>query len=190
MEKALVNPSHGTVPLRLLNLSSEPQCLYQRAVAATAELVERVTEFETNSCYPQPCDLDKNNVSLIQDYDPSNLPEHLQNVLDASVGTLTDKQKGIFFNLLVKLQHVFAKFKYGLGRTDLVLHEIDTGDHRPIKQPVIRLPLHKRELVEQEVPKKCLKITSLSPLKAHEVQPLCSRRKRVIQKDFVWITEL
>ena len=38
--KALVNPSHGTVPLRLLNLSSEPQCLYQRAMAATAKLVE------------------------------------------------------------------------------------------------------------------------------------------------------
>lgn len=145
--KALVNTDNSSVPLRLMNLTSKPQQLYPKTVAATAELVETVTELENNSCDLDPCDL----VNSVQDFDPENLPEHLQIVWESNASSLNDKQKGIFFNLLIKHQHVFARSKYDLGRTDLVQHEIDTGNSRPIKQNVRRLPLNKRDIVEKEV---------------------------------------
>ena len=40
-----------------------------------------------------------------------------------------------------------------LGQTDLVEHEIETGDHRPIKIPPRRLPIFKRDQVDQELDK-------------------------------------
>ena len=45
----------------------------------------------------------------------------------------------------MKYQNVFAKSKYDLGRTTIVQHEIDTGDHRPIKQAPRRMPLNKKK---------------------------------------------
>lgn len=145
--KALVNPNNSSVPLRVMNLTSKPQLLYTKTVAATAELVESVTELENNSCDLDPCDL----VNSVQDFDPLHLPEHLRIVWESNAGSLNDAQRVIFFNLLIKHQEVFAKSKYDLGRTDLVQHEINTGNHRPIKQHVRRLPLNKREIVEKEV---------------------------------------
>ena len=51
----------------------------------------------------------------------------------------------------MKYQNVFAKSKYDLGRTTIVQHEIDTGDHPPIKQAPRRMPLAKKEVVRKEV---------------------------------------
>ena len=48
--KALVNPSHGKVPQRLMNLTAEPQSLRQSTVAATIESVESVTAIENAQC--------------------------------------------------------------------------------------------------------------------------------------------
>ena len=41
--KALVNPSNGVIPLRLMNLDSKPQSLHIKTVAAIADPVESVT---------------------------------------------------------------------------------------------------------------------------------------------------
>ena len=86
-----------------------------------------------------------------KEFDPETLPAHLKIVWDANVTDLTDEQRLIFFNLLIRHQSVFAKNKYDLGQTDLVQHEIDTGDNRPIKQAARRLPLNKREEAEKQV---------------------------------------
>ena len=76
------------------------------------------------------------------------MPEHIKAVWEANVTTLSVEQQKHFFNLLIKHQNVFAASKYDLGRTDLVQHEIDTGDHPPMKQPARRIPLNKRNIIE------------------------------------------
>lgn len=53
--------------------------------------------------------------------------------------------------MLIKHQDVFAKSKFDLGRTNIVQHEINTGNHPPIKQAPRRLALNKREIAEKEV---------------------------------------
>lgn len=144
--KALVNPSQGKVPLRLLNLTGQPQALRKRTIAATVECVENVTAIETD-----PCPTDTFPVRSVHDLDPKDLPEHLHLVWEANYSDLSDQQRQSFLALLLKHQNVFAKSKFDLGRTDLVQHKIDTGDHKPIKQAPRRLPLNKREIAEKEV---------------------------------------
>ena len=82
---------------------------------------------------------------------PERLPDHLRIVWDANVESLTDEQKRIFFDLLVKHWSVFTESRYVLGRTNIVQHEIFTGDHKPIKQAARRLPLNNREDAECQV---------------------------------------
>ena len=144
--KALVNPSIGRVPLRLMNLTGQPQALHTHTIAATVECVENVTALETD---PRPTDSCP--VRSVHDLDPKDLPDHLRVVWDANSSDLTDQQRQSFLALLLKHQTVFAQSKYDLGRTDLVQHKIDTGDHKPIKQVPRRLPLNKREIAEKEV---------------------------------------
>ena len=48
-------------------------------------------------------------------------------------------------------QAVFAKHDDDLGRTNIVQHRTDTGDHLPIKQRPRRVPIHKRDLIEREL---------------------------------------
>ena len=37
------------------------------------------------------------------------------------------------------------------GRTNAVTHEIDTGDHRPLRQPPRRIPVHYAGQLEQMI---------------------------------------
>ena len=147
--KTLVNASNGFIPLRVINLNSQPQSLHIKTVAAIAEPVVSVTSIEGHDLDRR--DLDPELVRTIKEFDPEKLPAHLKIVWDANVTDLTDEQRQIFFDLLIRHQSVFAKNKYDLGRTDLVQHEIDTGDNRPIKQAARRLPLNKREEAEKQV---------------------------------------
>ena len=53
--------------------------------------------------------------------------------------------------MLIRYQDVFAKDKNDLGQTNLVQHRINTGEARPIKQPIRRIPFAKRQVAENEV---------------------------------------
>ena len=46
---------------------------------------------------------------------------------------------------------MFSKGDLDLGRTDLVRHSINTGDHRPIKQPYRRLPMWQLQEAEKQI---------------------------------------
>ena len=144
--KALINPNSKTIPLRVMNLTSQPQPLYSRTIAATAKKVDSLTVLETHD--PQRPQV---SVRSISDLDLSVMPDHLKLVLDANAASLKEEHKRPFFDLLMKHQDVFAKSKYDLGRTSIVQHEFFKGDHPPIKQAPRHLPLNKREIVKKEV---------------------------------------
>jgi len=64
------------------------------------------------------------------------------------VEILNEQEKRIFGLLLLNYKEVFALDETNLGRTPLVRHKIETGDHLPIKQSSIRIPLAKQTEVE------------------------------------------
>ena len=82
------------------------------------------------------------------------IPEHLiQLFLDSIQELETEAEEERWAQFLVDYQDVFAASPLDLGRTGIVKHKIDTGNHAPIKQPPRRVPMHRREGVQDEIAK-------------------------------------
>ena len=131
--KAMVDPSSGTVSLRLLNLTDEHQFLRAKSIAATVDIVQNVISLDS-----EPPLTDLTPIRSVTESDLTKLPEHLKPVWEASSGSLTEEQKHTFLGLLIKHQDAFAKSKFDLDCTSIVTHKIDTEGHRPIKQAMRR----------------------------------------------------
>jgi len=70
---------------------------------------------------------------------------HWSNFLVASNHCFIVVQKEVVHHLLCRFSDLFSTCTNVLGCTDLVRHEIHTGDAKPVRQPPRRLPLAKRE---------------------------------------------
>jgi len=54
---------------------------------------------------------------------------------------LSDEQREAVADLLHRYEDVFSRGKFDVGRTHLITHHIDTGEHRPVRQPLRRHPV-------------------------------------------------
>lgn len=73
---------------------------------------------------------------------------------------------------LLQYTSLFAKSNNDLGKTNIVKHKIDTGDARPIKQPVRRAPAHLSKEIERNIDE-MLEYNIIEPSKAHGLRQLC-----------------
>jgi len=64
---------------------------------------------------------------------------------------LNDDQIGVLTDLLNEYQDVFATSTNPFGCTSITQHKIITGESKPIKQALRRLPLQLKEKAEEEV---------------------------------------
>ena len=64
------------------------------------------------------------------------LPKHLTKLYKGSAEGKTEDEKRVIHLLLLKHQGVFSLNENDLGRRNLAEHTIDTGDAKPIKQPL------------------------------------------------------
>lgn len=64
---------------------------------------------------------------------------------------LSEGQKEQFSSLVKEYEDIFAMNSSDLGKSDLMEHEINTGDCTPIKQPPRRIPPHQREIIDQQL---------------------------------------
>ncbi len=82
--------------------------------------------------------------------DPKDLPEYLQPLMEGLAKDLTLRE-------CEKLAEAIYEYRVqqwsSVGRTDLVTHPIDTGEHRPIRLPLRQLPITKQEVEHAEVHK-------------------------------------
>ena len=60
--------------------------------------------------------------------------------VDLANADLTDSQKAKLHGLINEYRDIFALSPQELGRTNLVQHHINTGDHPPIRQRAYRVP--------------------------------------------------
>ena len=81
------------------------------------------------------------------------VPSHLEDLFERSSRLLNDQERQKLAAVLTTYADVFSKDKTDLGKTDLVKHQIHTGDARPIKQHPRRLPFAKRHIEKEEVEK-------------------------------------
>jgi len=74
-----------------------------------------------------------------------------QSLLDKLPDDLTEQQRNKVNDLLNEFDLIFSKGPYDMGRTKLVEHTIDTGNHRPIRQGLRRHPLAHLEVIDRQV---------------------------------------
>jgi hypothetical protein len=134
--RTLVRGDKDSGVVRLMNVSTKERTVKAGNVIANIEVVEELS-------------VDGQAGTTAE----RKLPEHLQTLYDKVVdeARLSTAAAEGFGNLLLRHQNVFAKDDNDLGRTDLVLHDIQTGDARPIRQPPRRLPLAQEGDCEKEV---------------------------------------
>ena len=122
--RTVAGQDQGRTPMRILNPSDSILEIKVGERLAEAEAAQ-VAEGEN-----------------VQEPPAANLPEHLKPLFDETCARehLSEAAQCGLWALLLKHTNLFAKDDNDLGRTDLVVHDINTGDARPICQPPRRVP--------------------------------------------------
>ncbi|CAG2254364.1 unnamed protein product [Mytilus edulis] len=120
-----------------MNTELDPKTIYPGTTIAQMSGVDQV--------------LDGNISSNEQKHD--GLRPDLQDLLDRTSDELTSKDKQKVKSLLIENQNLFASSDVDLGRTNLVKHEINTGNARPFKEPPRRTPYHLNKVVNDNLDK-------------------------------------
>ena len=134
------------IPVRVMNLEEEPKLMKAGTVVSDLEPVEVLgpvvtelenTEQETHVKNPG--------------YPP--MPDYMRKLAD-EVDQSTPKEtvRG-FCELMMKYRRIFSESDEDLGLTDIMMHRIDTGNARPIRQPLRRFPPAHVEAISKEVDK-------------------------------------
>ena len=136
--RALVNPSQGKVPVRLLNCSDHPITLRQSQHVGAAYAINAVHTAENDELTHDLWD------------DP---PPHTQlwDALRVDHSALSADELAELQKLLSQYRDVFALSSQELGRTRLMSHSIDTGTTHPVSLPARRLPWASRETARRIV---------------------------------------
>ena len=141
MAHTLVQPKKGVVPLRLMNISDKECQVHKNTVSATLQTAEVVQQSVS--------DMKTKTVNSLSATD--EIPPHLQELFENSSKHLNENEKHNFKTLLIKYQNAFSKDSKDLGTTDLIEHNINTGNANPIRQPPRRIPLSKLKDAEEEI---------------------------------------
>ena len=119
------------VPVRVMNVLDHPMTWEKGATVSSLEQVDVMTS-TTEEARPAPDLTFKLDLLVAVD-------EEIQ-----------PAEKEALSQLLDEFEDVFSQGEYDLGSTDIVEHTIDTGDHKPIRQPLRRHPLpHQPAITEQ-----------------------------------------
>jgi len=75
----------------------------------------------------------------------------IQQIMDSLPNESTEKQRRQSKELLQENEAIFSKGEYDIGRTPFVKYRIDSGEHRPIGQPLRRHPFRHLETIDKQV---------------------------------------
>ena len=141
-----VEPKQVTMVTRLrgdgLELNSASQ-------VNSFDTVDRVCSINTDDQSQNSCE------SVARDFDFSDNGEfaHLKPIVDSLPSELSETERDFAVKLIVRNADVFSKSEFDVGRTDLITHTIDTGDHRPIAEPLRSHPRVHLDLIDDTIDK-------------------------------------
>ena len=120
---------------------------------------------------------------------PIKLPDHLEQMFEASLANLAPEQQNQLATLLQDFAHVFSQNDSDLGRTKLEQHHIPTGNATPIRLPPRRAPMHLREDIESQV-QTLMDHGIVEPCSSSWAAPLVVVKKKMGPTESVWTTGL
>ena len=125
-----------TVPFRLINPTSRPVTLRKGATLGTFSEADGDPDL-----YP---------VGTPAPNQP--IPNRLDSVpVDLSTSVLTPEEQARLRCLLNEYRDIFAVQPGELGRTNIVQHHIETGNHPPIRSRPYRVPHAQREVIDKHI---------------------------------------
>ena len=134
--RGVVSPGDGVVPISVINASDKPYTVKRGTV-----LAKMVRVGEEDVC----------GKGVGREATNGELPEYLEELAEKSTEGMVEEDREKVMALLIKYQDVFSSGEYDIGRTTLVKHSIDTGDARPIRQPLRRSGPVQRDETERQV---------------------------------------
>lgn len=140
---ALVSVSdETTVPVRILNPTTQPITIFRNMKLGQFQKMNPST---TICSFQEPPSTSQQVFSV----SPTNADPDIE--IDFSNTDLTLRQQEDIRKLLRTYSNVFSHSQTDLGRTSIVQHVIDTGDHKPIKLRPYRTSPENREEISRQV---------------------------------------
>ena len=102
---------------------------------------------------------------------------HVQCMLQDLPGELTQDQKHVAKDLVENYSDVFSTSEFDVGKTNLMVHEIDTGNKPPFKQQLRRHPKAHLDIIDkhvEEMVKRGVVLPCISPYSSN----VCLVRKK------------
>ena len=161
--RTIVDPDCDDVVMSVVNLSDQAVKINQHSVLGQLEDIEEIYSGD--------------NVMTENSADQSKLPDHLQILLDNASDKLSATEKQQLLEVLAKYEDIFIKPDGVLGQTNLVEHDIETGDSKPIKIPPRRIPIFKRNQVDEEL-EKMISQGIVEPSDSPWSAPICLVKKK------------
>ena len=151
LAKMLVNPSNGDVPVRLMNLSNQPEILPEDLVLGSCGPVWVLADDDIPDGPEDACNgLDQSRCSLDGEAD-IKLPLHMSPVVDEYESHITSTQKHMARVMLQEELEIFAESKDDIGTTDVLSHGMRMGSSETSKLGPRRIPLSQYEVVKEEL---------------------------------------
>jgi len=128
--RTLISSNAPTVAVRVCNVSRRPIRLHKGQSVSVLQNV-KVTAVTPAADVDHPTAAEQRH-SIVNNVDPS----------------VPRKTKQELLGLVEQYHDIFSYSEYDLGHTDLVQHEINTGDHRPVKQPLRPQPRARLSVID------------------------------------------
>ena len=131
--KTLIH-SQGKVPIRVMNVTDEYCNIYSGTNIARASPVSEVQKVKTSACE-----------------NTKQVPGHLKDLYQKTVEGMNKGQQRQVAKLLNKYSNVFSETDDDIGRTGVLKHRIPTGEAKPIRQPLRRVPYHMQKEMDEQI---------------------------------------
>lgn len=142
MPKSLVQMTKSKVMFSILNPTQDSRILKKNLQVASVQPVDKVVNYSTDQ-----------GIKQIPFLKGNSLPDHLKPLIENCSEKLGDSEINSLASVINEYTDIFVGPDGKLGHTDLVQHEINVGDARPIKLPLRRLPITQRAVAEKEIDK-------------------------------------
>ena len=147
--KVLINPTLNCIPIRVMNMSSESQTLYQDMNVALCEPVMNTCELGCSEDNQEVETGDEN--AETEDSVSRKVPQYLNVVFEGWDQRLTNNQQGVAKDLVLDSQDIYVKSRDELSTTHVDSHRMKMSGTGGVKQPLRRIPLSKRSDFKKEL---------------------------------------
>ena len=118
------------IPVRVMNMGVSDVKLQMNSVLSNLEQVEVLSLSDQES----------ERVNKVSICEESDAPEYIKKLVEGVDESVPESELQALEAILMSYINVFSKDENDLGQTDIIMHYIDTGDAKPVRQQLRKFP--------------------------------------------------